>query len=90
MDIQTFASSGTGDVFGLFFNSVQLVVPSGYVKNDPLFGESTCEDATFESLGLKIGGYTSTQGTDGRATDSFTLNVVPEPGMLALLRRPVS
>jgi hypothetical protein len=84
MDNQTFASSGSGDIFGLFFDSVQLVVPGGYVRGDPLSGTSTYSGETFASLGMDIGSYTWTWGS-GETADSLTLNVVPEPGTAALM-----
>jgi hypothetical protein len=83
MDNQTFASSGSGDIFGLFFNSVQLVVPGGYVKNDPVSGTSTYAGQTFASLSMDVGSYTWSWST-ANTTDSLTLNVIPEPSTAAL------
>jgi hypothetical protein len=83
LDNQTFASSGSGDIFGLFFNSVQLVVPGGYVKNDPVSGTSTYAGQTFASLSMDVGSYTWSWSTANTA-DSITLNVVPEPSSIVL------
>jgi hypothetical protein len=83
LDNQTFASSGSGDIFGLFFDSVQLVVPGGYVRGDPLSGTSTYSGETFASLDMDIGSYMWTWGS-GATADSFKLNVVPEPSTAVL------
>jgi hypothetical protein len=84
MDNQTFASSGSGDIFGLFFDSVLLVVPGGYVKADPLSGTSTYSGETFASLGMIPDTYVWSWGS-GETADSFTLNVVPEPSTAILM-----
>jgi hypothetical protein len=95
---QEFADSGSGgnadgspngDIFGLFFNSVLLVVPGGYTKNDPLSGTSTYNSTTLALLGMNTGSYTWTWDTGTGAnptTDSLTLNVgaVPVPAAVWL------
>jgi hypothetical protein len=83
---QIFATSGSGDVFGVIADNV-LDLPSGYVSGSPLSATSTWSGASFSSLGLTPGSYTWTWGTGAHA-DSFTLNIgaapVPEPGTLTM------
>jgi hypothetical protein len=82
---QFFATSGSGDVFGVLANDV-LDVPAGYASGSPLSATSTWSGATISNLGLTPGSYTWTWGS-GPPTDSFTLNigVVPEPGALTMV-----
>jgi hypothetical protein len=68
---ETFASSGSGDIFGLFFNSMQLVVPGGYVKGAPLSGTSTYSGESFSSLGMEMGSYSWTWGSGDTADVCF-------------------
>ena len=73
---ETFASSGSGDIFGRFFDNRQLVVPGGYVKNNPLSGTSTYSGLTLAALGMAPGSYTWSWSTlDSQGSDSVTLNV---------------
>jgi len=79
-----FASSGSGDTFGLSVNiSGALVVPEHYVSGSSLAGTDTYSGQTFSSLGLTPGKYTWTWGT-GVNADSLTVDVVPEPCTLTL------
>ena len=82
-----FATSGTGDIFGLNFDEGLLNVPGGYVRFDPISGTSTYRGETFASLGMAPGSYTWTWDTlpYAEGTDSVTLNVVPIPGAVWLL-----
>lgn len=77
----TFADSGTGDIVGLSYNGV-LVVPQGYVSNNPLSDSSTYLNATFSSLGVTPGTYEWTWGTG--VNQNFTLEIgvaaVPDTG----------
>jgi len=83
---QFFATSGSGDVFGVVANNV-LDLPSGYVSGSPVSATSAWSGASFSSLGLTPGSYTWTWGTGAHA-DSFTLNIgaapVLEPGTLTM------
>jgi hypothetical protein len=84
---QFFATSGSGNVFGVVANDV-LDVPSGYISRSALSATSTWSGASFSSLGLTPGSYTWTWGTGAHA-DSFTLNIgvvtpVPEPSTLTM------
>jgi hypothetical protein len=84
---QFFATSGSGDVFGVVANNV-LDLPSGYISGSPLSATSTWSGASFSSLGLTPGSYTWTWGTGAHA-DSFTLNIgvatpIPEPSTLTM------
>jgi hypothetical protein len=95
---QTFADSGSGgnadgsiagDIFGLFFDSKQLIVPGGYKQGTALSGTSTYNNATLAGLGMTVGSYTWSWGFDTRDADSFTLNVgslnpVPVPATIWL------
>jgi hypothetical protein len=94
LDLQTFADSGSGgnadgsiegDIFGLFFDSKQLVVPGGYVQGTALSGTSTYNGLTFAALGMNVGSYTWSWGS-GNTADSLTLNVgaVPVPAAVWL------
>ena len=89
---QFFATSGSGDVFGVVANNV-LDLPSGYISGSPLLATSTWSGESFDSLGLTPGCYTWTWGT-GEHADSFTLIIGaggqspnPEPSTLLLLGR---
>jgi hypothetical protein len=90
----TAANSGSGDIVG---NSVGittgdrpvefLVVPSGYVSNNPLSDTATYLNQSFASLGVTPGTYEWTWGTG--ANQNFTLQIgpataVPEPPSLLL------
>jgi hypothetical protein len=83
---QHFATSGSGDVFGVIADS-QLNLPPGYISGSPLVATSTWSGESFSSLGLTPGSYTWTWGTGAHA-DSFTLNIgvapVPEPTTLTM------
>jgi hypothetical protein len=83
---ETFADSGSGDIFGLGFisSSRSLWVPDTYVSGNSLSGSSTYSSETFASLGIDLGSYTWSWGSGGTA-DSFTLNAVPEPSAVASL-----
>jgi hypothetical protein len=76
------ASSGSGDLVGIF-GSLQLVfVPAGYVSGTVLSDSATYNGATFASLGATPGTYVWTWGTG--ANQNFTLIIgaagVPDSG----------
>jgi len=76
--IQFFATSGSGDGFGVVADTV-LDLPSDYISGSLLSATSTWSGSSFSSLGLTPGSYTWTWGTGAHA-DSFTLNIgVPVP-----------
>ena len=81
---ETFATSGTGDIFGLNFFEKLLFLPRGYVANTLISGTSTYSGETFATLGMAVGSYTWTWGS-GDTADSATLNVVPIPAAVWLL-----
>jgi PEP-CTERM motif len=90
--IQTGATSGAGDLFGVGASSPHelgaVEVPSGYVSGTHLIGIDTYANQTFSSLGLTPGTYTWTWGTGAHA-DSLALQVgtaaaVPEPSTAIL------
>jgi hypothetical protein len=73
------ASSATGDIVG--FGAGFLIVPHSYVSGNPLSDTATWQNQTLGSLGLAIGTYQESWGTD-----NFTLVVLaPEPSSLLLL-----
>ena len=92
--VETNASSGTGDGFGLDFAFGTLAVPENYLSSDALQGTARFENQTFQSLGLATGRYEWTFGNN-----TIRLNVVPEPsgalviamtcGLLAARRRRI-
>jgi hypothetical protein len=70
------ASSGSGDVFGVIFNTTppyQLVVPSGYTTGQSITSTQTFNSQTFSSMGLTPGTYTYTWGSGANAD---AINVV--------------
>jgi hypothetical protein len=80
---QTFADSGSGgnadgsiagDIFGLFFDSKQLIVPGGYKQGTALSGLSIYNNVTLAGLGMNTGSYKWSWGS-GNQADSLTLNV---------------
>jgi hypothetical protein len=76
------ASSGSGDLVGIF-GSLQLVfVPDGYVSGTLLSDSATYNGATFASLGATPGTYVWTWGAG--ANQNFTLQIgahgVPDGG----------
>jgi hypothetical protein len=80
----TFASSGTGDLVGVS-GGLGVAVPAGYMSGNPMSASMTFLGATFGSLGLTPGTYTSTWDT----TDSFVINIgtsPPETPLPAALR----
>jgi hypothetical protein len=95
---QTFADSGSGgnadgsiagDIFGLFFDSKQLIVPGGYKQGTALSGLSIYNNVTLAGLGMNTGSYQWSWGS-GNQADSLTLNVgadlnpVPVPATIWL------
>jgi hypothetical protein len=78
----SFASSGSGDEFGIIAN-YGIYVPAGYVSGNPISATSTWDSKTIAGLGLAPGSYTWTWGSGANA-DSATLNVVPEPTSMLL------
>jgi hypothetical protein len=78
-----FASSGSGDVVGVFFGN--LIVPHGYVSGAPLSDTARYSGQTFASLSVTPGIYIWTWGSGANA-DSFTLDaVVPEPSTWVMM-----
>jgi hypothetical protein len=88
----TFATSGTGDRFGVSFvggigvSFYSLFVPQGYVSGSQLNGTSTFANQTFASLGMTPGTYLWSWGPAAQ-DDTFTLSIVgasavPEPSSL--------
>lgn len=78
------ATSGTGDVVGIATNG-RLLVPNGYAAGDPLDGTALYENMTLADLGLTGGSSQWSWSTSPTTTDSFTVNVVPEPGSALLM-----
>jgi hypothetical protein len=79
------SSSGNGDFTGIYGQSDGAVnVPDGYLSGEALAGNATWSGTTLAGLGVTQGTYVWTWGT-GVNTDSFTLNVVPEPSSCVLI-----
>lgn len=74
---------------GYFGGSESLLeVATGYLSNTPFSVSSTWSNQTIQSLGLAPGTYTWqwSKNSDGSgATDSVTVNVVPEPSTYGLI-----
>jgi len=81
------ANSGTGDAFGLFWvDDIGGSVPVGYVSGSPLLGTATFLNESLATFNLSVGqSFTWTWDTASAGTDSFTINVVPEPTSLAVM-----
>ena len=73
----TFASSTTGDFFGIGFQGAnRLFVPTGYVSGSFLNGTVTFNSTTFTIMGVTPGTYTWSWGSGGNAS-SIILQVGP-------------
>jgi hypothetical protein len=85
---ETFASTGSGDLVGIFGIGGSLLVPAGYISGSALSDTSTYDNQTFSGLGVTPGTYVWTW-----SSDSFTLDIpgaaVPEPSSLGLLALPL-
>ena len=68
-----FASSGSGDLVGIFGLNLILGVPAGYVSGTALSDTSTYNNATLSSLGVTPGTYVWSWGTG--PDQKFTLDV---------------
>ncbi len=77
------ATSGSGDVFGIDFANDSLIVPDAFPVSGDLDGSATWAGETFASLGVDIGSYTWSWGSN--VGQSITLNIVPEPSTAALM-----
>lgn len=78
----TVSDSTSGDQFGIIVGGV-LAVPNGYVSNTPLFGTSTYNGASFNSLGMVPGTYVWTWG-QGESFTLFVGDVIPEPATASI------
>jgi len=80
------ASSGNGDLFGVFGAQSRLSLHNGYQSGNQLSGTANWSGATFNSLGLTPGTYDWTWGTGGNADSArLVIGNAPEPATLALL-----
>ena len=86
-DIDSSTPIGSGDMFG-WRQFDQLDVPFGYVSGEPLSGSATYSDTTFDELGMEVGTYVWSWGSDETA-DSFTL-IVGEAEAEVILQVDVS
>jgi MBG domain/IPTL-CTERM motif len=74
-----FASTGSGDWFGIWFGTSGVLVPPGYVSGQSLSGTGTYNSTTIATLGLTPGTYTWNWGTGANA-DSLVLTIeAPTP-----------
>jgi hypothetical protein len=69
------ASSGSGDLVGIFAFGPSVNVPEGYVSGTLLSDSTTYNGATLASLGVTPGTYVWTWGTG--ANQNFTLQIGP-------------
>jgi hypothetical protein len=81
----TFASSSSGDTFGISQYLGAIYLPANYQSNAALSGSSTYLNTTLASLGLRAGQYVFRS-----AADTVTLNIgatgaVPEPATWAMM-----
>jgi hypothetical protein len=80
--LETFASSGSGDMVGIAatsssqFHGVTLSVPRGYVSGTALSDSATYNGKTLATLRVTPGTYVWTWGTG--ANQNFTLKILPE------------
>jgi hypothetical protein len=77
-------TSGSGGLLGLIPGGQSLLVPRQYNSGDPLSSSTTYSGQTFASLGLDVGSFTWTWGSES-TVDSLTLNIVPEPSTATLM-----
>jgi hypothetical protein len=93
--IATNPSSGTGDLFGIYIDTVSnkplLVLPFGYVSGNSLNGTSRFNNFTLADLGLNPGVFSWNWGM-GQNADSLQLRIepVPVPGPLPLAGLPIA
>lgn len=84
------ATSATGSIVKLRFDSGYVYVPVGYASGSQLgISTETFADSTFASLGLTPGTYAMNWGS-GSSADFATVNIgpvgaVPEPGTWAMM-----
>ena len=76
------AISGSGDFVGIIPLAQLLMVPQGYLSDEPLSSSATFP-GSFDSDGVTPGTYEWTWGPG--PDQNFTLLVVPEPTSLSLL-----
>ena len=82
----TFATSGSGDRFGIFGGVSFLFLPQGYVSGTPINGSAVFTNNTLSGLGLTPGTYVYTLPNDTVSVLIGTAPAaVPEPGTIALL-----
>ncbi len=82
----TFATSGSGDRFGIFGGVNFLFLPQGYVSGTPINGSAVFTNNTLSGLGLTPGTYVYTLPNDTVSVLIGTAPAaVPEPGSIALL-----
>lgn len=75
------ASSFSGDVFGVRWETGRVTVPLGYVSGSSLSATTTWANHSFSSLGLPIGTYVYTFPAD---TVTLQIGAVPEPATWAM------
>jgi hypothetical protein len=81
-----FASSSSGNNFGIYGTAGDLYFPSNYVSGASLSATDTWTGQTFSSLGLTAGTYVYTWGSGANA-DSLTVRIgaVPETSTWAMI-----
>lgn len=81
-----FPVASAGDAFGVYGQDGALFLPAGYVSGQSLSGSATYGNQTLASMGLSVGTYVFSSGTD-----TVTINIganagaVPEPVSWAMM-----
>ncbi len=73
------ADSGSGDLVGIFA-TFSILVPGGYVSNNPLSDTSTYLNQTFSSLGVTPGTYVWSWGTGPNQNFTLHIGLLGAPG----------
>lgn len=84
------ADNGTGDLVTLNWSNPQrFEVVQGYQSGNQLDGMATFSGESLASLELAVGTYIWTWDTATGGSDSFTVNIVPEPTSALLVMASV-
>lgn len=82
---RSLASSGGGDLVGIYDFRSALFVPAGYASGGSLLDTSTYSGKTFATLGVTPGAYKWTWGTGPDQNFTLVATIVPEPATWAMM-----